>query len=328
MAIITNTITTYFPKNIREDLADVIYNISPTDTPLLTMAGRGKVSNTYFEWQVDQLAGAVTTNAQFDGDDVVATTDSRTATTRVGNYTQISRKIIEVSGSVEAVDKAGMKTYLAYELAKASSELKRDMEATLTSDQVAVAGGTGTARKTAALGGWLITNVQLGTGTLAAVPVMSSGGSLLSGYPATAAVAGTTQTFTSTLLKTGIQNVWTQGGNIKYLMLDPTHKVTFSGFSGIATQYKDIKGTAQAALVGAADVWVSDFGVINVIVNRFQPTERAYILDPDMVEVDFLRPFKTEIMAKTGDAEKRMLLVEYGFKMRQQKGCGVIRDLT
>lgn len=328
MAIVTNTITTYFPRNIREELADVIYNISPTDTPLLTMAGRGKVANTYFEWQVDQLAGAVTTNAQFDGDDIVATTDARTATTRVGNYTQISRKIIEVSGSVEAVDKAGMKTYLAYELAKASSELKRDMEATLTSDQVAVAGGTGTARKTAALGGWLITNVQLGTGTLAAVPVMSSGGANLSGYPATAAVAGTTQTFTSTLLKTGIQNVWTQGGNIKYLMLDPAHKVLFSGFSGIATQYKDVKGTAQASLVGAADVWVSDFGVINVIVNRFMPTERAYILDPDMVEVDYLRPFKTEIMAKTGDAEKRMMLVEYGLKVRQQKGLGVIRDLT
>src|SRR6185503_18075309 len=146
----------------------------------------------------DALAAATTTNAQFEGDDVVGTTDAVAATNRVGNYTQISRKLVEVSGTVEAVDKAGMRSMMAYQLAKKSAELKRDMESSLTGGQVAVVGNNTVARVTAGLGAWIITNYIPGTGTVGAAPVMSSGSD---GYPATAAVAGTTQTFTETLLK-------------------------------------------------------------------------------------------------------------------------------
>ena len=328
MAIVSNTITRYSATNVREDLADVIYNISPVDVPFMSNIGRENVKNTYFEWQTDVLASAVTTNAQLEGDDVTSTVDSRSPTDRVGNYTQISRKIIEVSGTLEAVDKAGMRSYLAYELAKASSELKRDMESTLTSNQVANAGGVTTARKTAGLGGWIITNSYSGSGTTASAPVMSSGAGNLSGYPATAAVAGTARAFTSTLLKTAAQDVWTQGGKLKMLMVGPAQKVVFSGFTGIATQYRDVPPGKQAQLVGAADVWISDFGEISVVPNRFQLASTAYLVDPDFASVAYLRNFRTEVMAKTADAEKRMLIVEYGLKVRQQKAMAAIRDLS
>jgi hypothetical protein len=329
MAIVTNTLTRYDGyRAVREELANVIYNISPVDVPFMSNIGRESINNTYFEWQTDNLAAAVTTNAVLEGDDIVSTADQRSPTQRVGNYTQISRKIIEVSGTLEAVDKAGMRSYLAYELAKAASELKRDMESTLTSDQVAVAGGTTTARKTAALGAWLITNSYQGAGTTASAPVMSSGAGNLDGYPATAAVPGTARAFTKTQLDTAIQDVWTQGGEPKLLMVGPGQKTVFSGFTGIATLYRDVAPGKQAGIIGAADVYVSNFGTISVVPNRFQPNATAYLVNPEYAAIAYLRNFRTEVMAKTADAEKRMLIVEYGLKIRQQKAFAAIRSLS
>jgi Family of unknown function (DUF5309) len=329
MAIATNTITRYDGyRAVREDLANVIYNISPVDVPFMSNIGRENVKNTFYEWQTDVLAAASTTNAQLEGNDYNGTATSRTPTNRVGNYTQISSKIIEVSGTLEAVDKAGMRSYLAYELAKAASELKRDMEATLTSNSIAAAGNTTTARTTAGFGSWLITNSYSGAGTTASAPVMSSGAGNLDGYPSTAAVAGTARTFTETLLKTAIQGVWTQGGDPKVLMTGPFNKGVVSGFTGIATRFRDVPAGAQAEIIGAADVYVSDFGTVNVVPNRFQPEATAYILDPEYASVAYLRNFRTEVLAKTGDAEKRMIIVEYGLKVRTQKSHAAIRDLT
>jgi len=327
MAIATNTVTRYDGyRAVREDLANVIYNISPVDVPFMSNVGRENVKNTYFEWQTDNLAAASASNAQLEGNDYNGTATARTPTQRVGNYTQISSKIIETSGTLEAVDKAGMRSYLAYELAKAASELKRDMESTLTAGQVSVAGNNTTARVTAGLGSWIITNSYSGaTGT---APVMSSGGSNLDGTPATAAGAGTARAFTESLLKTAIQGVWTQGGDPKVLMVGPFNKTVVSGFTGIATRYRDVPAGSQAEIIGAADVYVSDFGTVNVVPNRFQPENTAYILDPEYASVGYLRNFRTEVLAKTGDAEKRMIIVEYGLKVRQQKSHAAVRDLA
>lgn len=328
MAIATNTVTRYDGyRAVREDLANVIYNISPVDVPFMSNIGRETVKNTYYEWQTDSLAAAVTTNAQLEGDDSFAA-EAQAATERVGNYTQISRKVVQTSGTIEAVDKAGMRSYLAYELAKGASELKRDMEATLTSNAVAVAGGNTTARKTAGLGGWIITNSYSGAGTTAAAPVMSGGAGSLDGFPTTASVAGTARAFTETLLKVGIQGVWTQGGDPKVLMVGPFNKTVVSGFTGIATRFRDVAPGSQAEIIGAADVFVSDFGTVNVVPNRFQPEGNAYIVDPEYASIGYLRNFRTEVLAKTGDSEKRMLIVEYGLKVRQQKSHAVVRDLT
>lgn len=328
MAIATNTLTRYDGyRAVREDLANVIYNISPVDVPFMSNTGRENVKNTYYEWQTDNLAAASTTNAQLEGNDYNGTATARSATQRVGNYTQISSKIIETSGTLEAVDKAGMRSYLAYELAKAASELKRDMESTLTSNSIAVAGGNTTARTTAGFGSWIITNSYSGAGAGAA-PVMSGGSGSLDGTPTTASVAGTARAFTETLLKTAVQGVWTQGGDPKVLMVGPFNKTVVSGFTGIATRFRDVPAGSQAEIIGAADVYVSDFGTVNVVPNRFQPESIAFVMDPEYASCAYLRNFRTEVLAKTGDAEKRMIIVEYGLKVRQQKSHAAVRDLT
>src|SRR5690348_22766 len=161
MAKIANTFNTYETVGRREELSDAIYMISPEETPFMSNAGRGKVNNTFFEYQQDSLATPDNTNAQLEGDDQT-TFDAVTPTVRPGNYVQISRKSVIISGTQEATDKAGRKSEKAYQLAKKSAELKRDMETILLSNQGAVAGATATARKTAGLPAWVKTNVDLG----------------------------------------------------------------------------------------------------------------------------------------------------------------------
>src|SRR5678816_2089350 len=123
MALIANTITRYdATRAVREDLSNLIYNIAPTDCPAMSNFGRDTAKQTFFEWQTDGLAAATNTPV-LEGDDVAGTTDLRAPTNRVNNYTQINRKIVTVTGTLEAVDKAGMRSYLAYELSKAASEM-------------------------------------------------------------------------------------------------------------------------------------------------------------------------------------------------------------
>ena len=160
MAIVANTYTRYTAKGLRESLSDVISDISPSETPILSGAGKSTAKQTLFEWQTDALASADTTNAQIDGDDI-DTFPEITPTVRVGNYTQISRKLLVISGTLEAVDKAGRKSELAYQIARRGKEIKRDQEAIILSNQGGDAGGTATARQTATLGAWLKTNVDM-----------------------------------------------------------------------------------------------------------------------------------------------------------------------
>jgi hypothetical protein len=322
MALVTNALTRYDGyRSVKEELADVIYNISPVDVPFMSNIGRENVKNTYFEWQTDVLASATTSNAQLEGDE--ATADSRTPTNRVANYTQISRKVIATSGTLEAVDKAGMRSYLAYELAKASSELKRDMEATLTSNNAAVAGNNTTARQTAGLAAWLRGNVSAGTNGVN--PTMSSTND---GFPNAGRTNGTQRTFTEAMLKSVIQSVWANGGDPKVLMVGPYNKTVVSNFPGIAQIRYNINDVEPAKIIGAADVYLSDFGEVRVVPNRFQPERNAYVLDPEYASVAYLRNFRTEVLAKTGDAERRMIVVEHGLKVRAERSHGVIADLT
>ena len=183
-------------------------------------------------------------------------------------------------------------------------------------------------RKTAALGSWIITNwYQVATGGSPAAPQMSSTND---GYPNTAATDGTTAVaFTETHLKNAIQRQWTQGGDVNgsFLMVGPVNKKAVSGFAGIATRFRDTSPGKQAQIIGAADVYVSDFGTVNVVPNRFQPENRAYLIDPSMLAIAYLRSFRTIALAKTGDNTKRMLLVEYGLKVRNEKGLAIVRGL-
>ena len=314
MAIVGNTYTRYSAIGIREDLSNVIYNISPEETPFISNIGRESVKNTYFEWQTDSLAAASASNAALEGDDISSFT-AVTPTSRVGNYTQISTKNVVISGTLEAVDKAGRRSEMTYQLAKLGSELKRDMESALLANQSPVAGNTTTARRTAGLPAWIKTNTSFGTG-----------GADTSGVAAR--TDGTQRAFTEALLKTVIQKVWTSGGTPKMLMVGPFNKTAASGFTGIATRYRDVPAGQQAQIIGAADVYVSDFGTVNIVPNRFQRDRDAFVVDPDYASLAVLRPIQKMDLAKTGDAEKALLLVEYGLKVNNEAAHGIVADLT
>jgi hypothetical protein len=310
-------------KAVREDLANIIYNISPEDTPFMSSIGRESVNNTYYEWQTDALAAASTSNAQIEGDD--ATLDSRAATNRVGNYTQISRKVIGVSNTIEAVDKAGMKSYLSYEMAKASSELKRDIESILLNNQAAVAGNSTTARKTAGLPAWIRTNTS--KGATGADPTMSSTND---GYPNAARTDGTQRAISETLLGDAIQQVWSQGGDPKIALMGPVNKRKASAFTGIATNRlsQDVGKVQAYQIVATADVYLSDFGRVSFVPSRFQREREVFVVDPEYASVAYLRNFSTQDLAKSGDSQKKMIVVEYGLKVKTEKSHAIIADLN
>jgi hypothetical protein len=324
MSQTSNTFDTFNAKGIRESLSNVIYNISPEETPFMSNVGRENVKNTYFEWQTDSLAAASTTNAQVEGDDIT-TFDSTAATVRLGNYTQISNKTLLISGTLESVDKAGRRSELAYQLAKRSAEIKRDMESICLTNQAAAAGSAGVStalRKTGSLLAFLKTNTDKGTG--GADPSYTSSPTATR----TDATAANLRTFTEEILKSVIQKVWASGGTPKVLMVGPVNKARVSGFAGIAEIRREVTGNRQATIIGAADVYVSDFGSVNVVPNRFQRERDAFVLDPEYAAVSFLRPFSTVQLAKTGDAEKRMLVVEWGLKVNTEAAHGLAADLT
>jgi hypothetical protein len=315
MAIVSNTFTSFDAAGIRESLADVIANISPEEVPLQSNIGSENVSNTYFEWQTDSLA-ATSTTARIDGDDVTAF-DSTSATTRVGNYTHILRRTLIVADNMGAQDLAGRNDELAYQLAKRGKELRRDVEAVLTDNNAQVAGNSSTARETGGLGAWIATNENVGT----------SGG-LATGDGTTARTDGTQRDFTEAMLKDAMQQAFTSGGQPSILMVGPHNKTVVSGFAGIAAQRYQAPSDAPTTIIGAADVYLSDFGTLNVVANRFSRERDAWLLDPEYASVCYLRPIQQVELAKTGDAEKRMVLAEFGLKVTNEAAHAVVADLN
>lgn len=314
------TFTTYDAVGIRESLADTIFSISPEETPFVSNVGRKNVANTLFEWQTDALAAVDTSNAVVEGADAGSAT--QVATKRMQNYTQISDKVIQISGTEETVNKAGRNSELAYQLAKKSSEIKRDLEAILTRNQVAAAGDASTARTTGSLEAWLRTNTNRASD--GANPTLSG---TTSGYPNAAATDGTVREFTEALLKDVIQETWSSGGDPSILMVGPTQKQKVSGFTGIAAQRYMAPSDGPTTIVGAADVYISDFGSISVVPNRFQRDRTAFVLDPEYAAVSFLRDFEVIDIAKTGDSDKKQIIVEYGLEISNEAAHGCIADI-
>ena len=229
----------------REDLIDVIYDISPTETPLLNTLARNKATAVFHEWQTDSLAAATTANAAVEGAD--ATSATLAPTSRLGNYTQIVQKTVQISGTLEAVDKAGRKSEKAYQMAKASSELKRDIETILLSNQASSAGNSSTARRLGSILSWLKTNTEFGASGADPVTIGTSTRS-----------DGDTRTFTEQLLKNVIRETYTNGGNPKILLVGPAGKQKVSTFAGIAQQRYMAPADAPTTIIGAADVYLSD----------------------------------------------------------------------
>jgi len=312
MAQPTNTFDTYDSVGEREDLSDVIYSISPTDTPFLSSAAKTKATAVLHEWQTDSLAAAVTNNAVIEGDE--ATLDASTATTRLSNSTQIMDKTVVITGTQESVDKAGRASELAYQIAKKAKELKRDMEATITGNIAEVTGGSSTARKMGTLGSWVVTNDDL-----------ASDGASGAGAGNAAHTDGTQRAFTESQLKSVIKSVWNAGGDPSMIMCGPFNKQKLSGFTGNSTRFD---AGADATLYTSVDVYASDFGQLQVVPNRFSRDRDAYVLDMEYWGIAFLRDFSMHELAKTGDSEKRQLLVEATLESRNEGASGLVADLT
>jgi len=311
---------TYTAIGQREDLSNTIYNIAPTETPVVSSIGKTKATATYHEWQTDTLAAA-SAEGLVEGADATGASD--TPTERVGNKTQIQGKTVHISGTLDAVDKAGRKTETAYQLAKAGQELKRDMEKTILGN---VAQSNGTAGSSARLLGsiqsWLGSNFVTMTDGVA--PVDANGST----------EGSTAAAFTEEKLKEVVKSCFVNGGNPTILVVPPTQKQVVSTFAGIAEQRYQAPAAKATTIIGAADVYLSDFGTLSVVPDRFMTAdttpdaEQALVLDPTMASIATLRPFESNLLAKTGDSEKHQMLVEYTLQVSNEKAHGIVADLA
>ncbi len=325
MAQVANTFETYDAVGNREELADKIWMISPEETPFTSLIGSKSVSSIHPEWQTDTLATPSTSNNQPEGNDW--SYDAITPTTRIGNYCQISEKTFIISATQEETDKAGRKSEVARETAKRGIELKTDMEVTLLSNQAASAGtGNGATNRTSAgYRAWLTTNDSLGA--------TGSSGSFSNGIQG-AATNGTQRAFTKALLDEVILSTYNAGGNPSVGMMSPYNKTVFSRFlddADIVPLRKELK-SGQATIVAAADAYLSDFGLITMVPNRQMARAGAavarnvFLIDPKMVKKGIFRDIAMHKPAKTGDAEKRVLNVEYTLIVNNEAAHGVIAD--
>jgi len=314
MAQPTNLYDTYDTTGIREDLVDVIYNVSPEDTPILSAIPRTTAKSTKHEWQLDSLATPAT-NAVIEGDE--ATVDAMSATTRAFNYCQISDKVIAVSGTQAAVDAAGRADEMAYQIAKKSKELKKDMEFDLIEPNVQAVGSATAARELGSIPTWLKTNGDAGTsGTLS-----TGSGTDLPG-------SGTDRDLTEAILKTVIKEVYSSGGDMDMLVCPPSVKQTISGFNANTTRFGPADKKTEFA---AIDVYSSDFGDLKIVPNRVMATTDAkdvFIIQRDMLATAYLRDFMIQDLSKTGDSDKKQLLCEYTLEVRNEAAHGIILDIN
>ena len=314
MAQPTSTFATNDMTGIREDLTDVIYNISPVETPFLSSVAHTEATSILHEWQTDSLAAAAA-NAAIEGDDAPQT--AGTATIRLTNRTQISTKDARVTGSGRAVDTAGRADELDYQVLKRGRELKRDMETALLANKVKVTGNDTLARELAGIESWIATNTsKAGDGT---DPTAADG--------TDARNDGTQRVFLETMLKEVVREAAEEGGMPGVIMGGSFNRQKVSGFTGNSTGFQKAE---DKTLHATFDIYESDFGQLNVVFNRFQRSRSALILQMDMWAVPFLpgRNMVTFDIAKTGDSDAKQILSEYTLEARNEKSSGIVADLT
>ena len=311
MGVPTNTRETYGAIGIREDLSNIIYNISPEETPFMSNVGKSSCDNTYFEWQTDSLASASTSNRVAEGDDASALAVAEP--TRRGNYTQISTKAIQTSGTAEAVDFAGRKSTEAYQMAKRAKELKLDMEAMLLTNNGMVAGSSGTARETGSVGAWIQSNLENGTAAAS------------SAFGTTPPTAGSDKAVVEADIKDLMKKCWDAGASPSVIMVDGALKQKISTLSQSVSELRtSANDKSPAYVVAAVDIYVSDFGNLQIVPNRHMPAKTCYFLDYEYWDIAYLRPFNTFDLARTGDSMAKQLVVEYGLRARNEAANGAI----
>jgi hypothetical protein len=333
-------------NNVREDLSDIIYNISPTEVPMQSNFGRGTSQQTFKEWQIDELVDAAN-NAAIDGDEFAG--DALDKASRLGNYSQISRKDIVVSRRANIVNKAGRKSEIAYQIAKKGKELRRDVEYALARRKAAVVGNSTTAMESAGVPAWITTNFIGGAGAVA--PTLSG---TTEGYPDSAGTStGTAMALSEADILASVRGCYDEGGNPNMIMMGTQLKQGLSTFlfgttsNRIATQYQDQGANPRGGItvVGAVDVYVTDFSVLDIVPNRFVPSgdgsvtdptagtdatraSEVYILDSEYWKVSYLDGYKTETIAKIGDHERRMLLVDWTLCSLNEAASAIITGIN
>lgn len=328
MTVPAATFQTYAQIGRREDLSDMIFDISPTEKPFTAAVKKVKASQSKHEWQTDALASASATNAAVEGDDSTANTADPTV--RLYNYLQTLKKTVQVSGKARKISTAGRADEFNYQLKKRMAELGRDLEAAMTQNNAATAGSAASAPLLASFESWIASAstavgnyYSVGTGTAQTSAGQSSG------TPSTAPVDSTVAgTLTEASLKYVIRECWNKGGAPSMVIVGASVKQKISGsFTGIATRFKDVKGDTEASIIAGADVYVSDFGNINIVPSRFSRARTVLVVDPEYWAIASLRGFTMERLAKTGDSDKAHIVGDYTLECRNDLASGKIADV-
>ena len=312
MAKVTGALATYDVTTNREDLADTVYRISPADTPFVSAVPRTKATAVLHEWSLDSLDSVSTSNAQLEGFDLSRA--SSTSPARKSNYCQISSRDATVTGTQRATNPAGIDDMMAFQMAKKSLVLRKDIEAILLGNQGQNAGNTTTARTLRSFNAWISANGSRGTG----------------GADSTAATAAATDatttnlvTFTEALLKDAILDAYNDGGSPDLILLGPANKQIFSGFTGRSISQLLVN---KGQIDGAANMYASDFGDLKVVPSRTMRSRDVYVVDTSKVAVAYLRSFVPQEIAKVGDADTRNIVSEYTLEMRAPDAHALVAD--
>lgn len=316
MAQPTNTFDSYDAVGIREDLSDVIYDISPEETPFYTACAKVSATNTYHEWQTDSLRSSAA-NAHIEGDDTTA--DARTATTRLGNYTQIFKNAVVIPGTDTGLKKAGRAKEMAYHVMKIAKEQKLDIEKALFANNARVAGNSTTARELAGAPAWLVTNVDFQSGDSGANPTGDGTDARTDD--------GTPTAFSQTKFDSVMQSIWESGGKPDVCYLSAFQMDVALGFTGNNNQRANVDAS-KGRVSNYMQVYVTPWGTVEFKPTRENRGRDVFIMQSDMWKVATLRPTKNEALSKTGDNEKRQVLTELTLVCANEAASGGVFDNT
>jgi len=309
MAQVTNAFDTYESTSDREQLSNIIYNISPQTTPFMSAIGKNSVKNVTFDWQTETLPSASGTG-EIEGFEISRA--ATTATVRESNVAMIQSRNSTVTGSQQASDPAGVKSQIAHFMALNAKALKRDMETALTGNYAKVAGSASAARQTRSFESWITSNTSRGT-------------SGANGSASAAATDGTQRALTEALLKTVLQTGFGNGAEMSMAICGPYNKTVISGFTGRSNVRQVIEtDTVEASI----SLYASDFGELRIVPDNFSRERSLLLVDPNYAAVSYLRDFESVDISTVGDAITKMLVVEYGLQMSNEAAHGIVADLN
>ena len=300
MATVSGTLKTFDQVGKKEDIEDIIYQISPTKTPFISNIGTSKAQNTLHQFQTLELA-AVGTNAKVEGAD--AGNASEQTTTMLNNHTQIFDKVVQTSGTADAVGTYGRGKEHKLQVLNAGLELRRDMEhAMVGAGQAGTAGNNTTARQ------------------------LKSAQNFIDS--ATTNTSGSNRAFTETILEDVLLKCYNEGGEPNLVMVTPSHSKIVNGFASSSDGSRNRDFSTGTTVVNAVDVYQSSFGKVSIVLNRFLNANTVLALDTSYWSRAVLRPMQTIQLAKTGDSDKKQLLTEQTLVCKSPKASGLANALT